>query len=923
MAIYRGTGGAGDSTTDATVTEVTQQAVNAAASATAAGNSATAASGSASTATQQAGLATTAKNNAVTAQGLAEDARDAAAVSENNADDSADDAQKLAINAEDSQYTLSDGTTTGYSALHYAAKAEDSATAASDSEGSAQSSEDDANDFKVAAAASAQAALESENAAEAEALLALGYKNDAAQSESNASGSASLALGYKNDAESAKTAAETARDNAQTAYDNFDDRYLGAKASDPALDNDGEALVTGALYFDTVNDVMKVYDGSSWLAAYASLSGALIATNNLSDLTDASTALTNLGIDTSISLEHIDLDTNATVSHAEGRVFYDKVNKSVAVYNDVSDITLQVGQEFYYRVYNNTGSTIANGKPVYFSGNHSTNPTIGLANGHDPNAYNVQGLATHDIPDQTYGYVTAAGACSGFDTSGLTAGASVFLGLTPGALTSTPPSYPNYPMCIGTCTVSDATNGTIYINQQNHSVNSFRVVGNAHVGQDLIVSGDLTVTGTQTVASSENISIGGAIQYLNAGDTIGETNTTFTGSGLNDGVLVGHYNGTATNRGFYVRIKTASTPDTFEWSHASDFSTIEATDIAITGSPQDLDEGIQIDFGTTTGHTVGDTWSGTASPVNVDTGWFSNRNTGTSGTGYTHLGMFFDVSDQKFRLISEYDPEPEGSIDTGDASYVTGTLIANIDGYATTSYVDTEIANIDALPDQTSNAGKFLTTDGSTASWAQVSGALPGEIRAISSNLTGAYSIPTSGTVDSDGWMYCDGSAIPSGNTVSGTLPDLTDSRFLRGSTSAGGTGGVSSVTLAVENLPSHSHTINHGHTGSTNDAGSHSHSGSANSAGNHRHSEVYWRSSGANTTLRRPGVNTDNQNPWTGYSDYAGTHSHSLTINSGGSHSHTVTVNSHSGSSGNTGSGTSFSVVPTYLNVQYLMQVK
>ena len=33
MAIYRGTGGAGDSTTDATVTEVTQQAVNAATSA--------------------------------------------------------------------------------------------------------------------------------------------------------------------------------------------------------------------------------------------------------------------------------------------------------------------------------------------------------------------------------------------------------------------------------------------------------------------------------------------------------------------------------------------------------------------------------------------------------------------------------------------------------------------------------------------------------------------------------------------------------------------------------------------------------------------------------------------------------------------------------------------------------------------------
>jgi len=40
--------------------------------------------------------------------------------------DSAADAEKLAINPEDSQFTLSDSVTTGFSALHYAAKAEDS-----------------------------------------------------------------------------------------------------------------------------------------------------------------------------------------------------------------------------------------------------------------------------------------------------------------------------------------------------------------------------------------------------------------------------------------------------------------------------------------------------------------------------------------------------------------------------------------------------------------------------------------------------------------------------------------------------------------------------------------------------------------------------------------------------------------------------
>ena len=42
--------------------------------------------------------------------------------------------------------------------------------------------------------------------------------------------------------------------------DTFDDDYLGSKASDPTLDNDGDALADGALYFNTTDNVMKVYD---------------------------------------------------------------------------------------------------------------------------------------------------------------------------------------------------------------------------------------------------------------------------------------------------------------------------------------------------------------------------------------------------------------------------------------------------------------------------------------------------------------------------------------------------------------------------------------------------------------------------------------------------------------------------------------
>jgi hypothetical protein len=51
---------------------------------------------------------------------------------------------------------------------------------------------------------------------------------------------------------------------AAASYDSFDDRYLGAKASNPSLDNDGNALVTGALYWNTTDNSMKVWSGSAW-----------------------------------------------------------------------------------------------------------------------------------------------------------------------------------------------------------------------------------------------------------------------------------------------------------------------------------------------------------------------------------------------------------------------------------------------------------------------------------------------------------------------------------------------------------------------------------------------------------------------------------------------------------------------------------
>ena len=219
------------------------QAAAAAASASAAASSASAASTSASNASSSASSASTSASQAATSATNSANSATAASTSASNASSSASAASTSASNASTS-----------------ATNAASSATAASGSASTAATQATNASNSATAAATSATNASNSASAASTSATNASNSASAASTSATNASNSASAASTSATNAANSATAAEA-------ALDAFTDVYLGAFSTDPTLDNDGNALTSGDLYFNTVANRLKVYSGSAWLFA--------------------------------------------------------------------------------------------------------------------------------------------------------------------------------------------------------------------------------------------------------------------------------------------------------------------------------------------------------------------------------------------------------------------------------------------------------------------------------------------------------------------------------------------------------------------------------------------------------------------------------------------------------------------------------
>jgi hypothetical protein len=252
------------------------------------------------------------------------------------------------------------------------------------------------------------------------------------------------------------------------------DRSLGGKLALPASTSFPLNPTAGEVIWRT--DLNSIYRRNNSNTAWDSLNTSGIGTPgttlqnsivrwNSSDgsaINDSLVTITNTADVQNIRSLKLNLLNPALVTATEGDIFYDSVDHALSVKTDIADALLQVGQEMWLRVINKTGSAIPNGKLVYVSGAQGHRTKISLANNSSDISAHVTGMTTHNIPDNSEGFITVFGTVRGLNTNSYLEGDPLYLDSVAGNFTKTKPTGTASVVEIGIIVDAHPSDGAVF-----------------------------------------------------------------------------------------------------------------------------------------------------------------------------------------------------------------------------------------------------------------------------------------------------------------------------------------------------------------------------------------------------------------------------------------------------------------------------
>lgn len=543
-------------------------------------------------------------SNALDSENSALDSKNSAIASATTAITKASEAFSSAVSASTQAEVA---TTKAGEASTSATNAAASATSATTAATTATTKASEASISATSAAASATDASTSATESATSAGQSATSASSAASSATDANISKLAAASSASDASASAVSANQSALDAIEALDEFTDIYLGRKATAPTVDNDGNALVEGTIYWNTTLKSLFIYDGTMWDPAVFDASGAVVSFNGRS----GAITLTNADVTgaTGQDLSVVGAPSFASVkvtggTGAAGTMSWNS-DESTADLVLENGVTLQVGQENNRLVRNATGVAITNMTVCMFAGTIGNSGRVKVApfDGLFTHTHYIYGIATHNIAAGADGYITIDGKVREVNTTGSLVGETWadgdILYAKPndnGRLTNVEPADDELKIIVASV-VNAHANGTLEVRVLPFNENMIAKRANKlTTARTISLSGD--ASGSVDFDGSANVSMTVTVaddSHLHSFANITNKPTTLNGFGITDAytkaevdTIVDNLDALPSQTGFAGKyLKTDGTVAT--WESSMDDSTTSTTS---TWSSDKIDEEI-------------------------------------------------------------------------------------------------------------------------------------------------------------------------------------------------------------------------------------------------------------------------------------------------------------------------------------------